>query len=154
MVDHIELHLPEGGPHGLGFIRATKRVEADEWFFKAHFFQDPVVPGSLGLESFLQLLKFAAIERWGHTPEARWEAVAVGAPHEWIYRGQVIPADRLVTVEVAVTKVDEATRRLTADGFLSVDGRVIYGLKDFTVQRREKRAGVEVGAGTGREGKR
>ncbi|MHB9007572.1 MAG: beta-ketoacyl synthase N-terminal-like domain-containing protein [Limisphaerales bacterium] len=156
MVDHIELHLPEGGPHGLGFIRATKRVEADEWFFKAHFFQDPVVPGSLGLESFLQLLKFAAIERWGHTPGTRWEAVAVGAPHEWIYRGQVIPADRLVTVEVAVTKIDEATRRLTADGFLSVDGRVIYGLKDFTVQRREMRAGVEAGpgAGTGRGGKR
>ena len=27
--------------------------------------EDPVTPGSLGLESFLQLLKFAAVERWG-----------------------------------------------------------------------------------------
>jgi 3-hydroxymyristoyl/3-hydroxydecanoyl-(acyl carrier protein) dehydratase len=31
-------------------------VDPSFWFFKAHFFQDPVWPGSLGLESFLQLV--------------------------------------------------------------------------------------------------
>jgi acyl transferase domain-containing protein/3-hydroxymyristoyl/3-hydroxydecanoyl-(acyl carrier protein) dehydratase len=136
MVDAIESYLPNGGPHGLGFIRATKPVQADEWFFKAHFYQDPVVPGSLGLESFLQLLKFMAIKRWGQAAGTRWEAVAVGVPHEWLYRGQVIPKDKLVTVEALVTAVDEQARQLTADGFLSVDGRTIYGMKHFTVRQR------------------
>jgi acyl transferase domain-containing protein/3-hydroxymyristoyl/3-hydroxydecanoyl-(acyl carrier protein) dehydratase len=133
MVDEITVWLPDGGPRGLGFIRGTKRVIENEWFFKAHFFEDPVVPGSLGLESFLQLLKFAAVKRWGHAPSLRWEAVAMNAKHEWVYRGQVIPRDKLVTVEAVVTAWDDEQLLLTADGHLSVDGRIIYGMKNFTV---------------------
>ena len=134
MVDDITVFVADGGPKGLGFIRGTKRVNADEWFFQAHFYQDPVVPGSLGLESFLQLLKFAAVQRWGHAPGTRWEAVATNTQHEWTYRGQVIPRDVLVTVEAVVTAVDDATRTLTGEGFLCVDGRVIYGMKNFVVR--------------------
>jgi len=134
MVDEMPVFIADGGPQRLGFIRGTKRVVAEEWFFQAHFYQDPVVPGSLGLESFLQLLKFAAIERWGHTPGTRWEAVATNTKHEWTYRGQVIPRDALVTVEAVVTAVDDATRTLTGEGFLCVDGRVIYGMKNFVVR--------------------
>ncbi|MFA6544112.1 MAG: beta-ketoacyl synthase N-terminal-like domain-containing protein, partial [Limisphaerales bacterium] len=134
MVDEIPVFIADGGPQRLGFIRGTKRVVADEWFFQAHFYQDPVVPGSLGLESFLQLLKFAAVERWGHAPTLRWEAVAMNTKHEWTYRGQVIPRDALVTVEAVVTAVDDATRTLTGEGFLCVDGRVIYGMKNFVVR--------------------
>mgnify|MGYP003346747719 FL=1 len=136
LLDAIECWIPDGGPHGLGFIRATRRVIPDEWFFKAHFHQDPVVPGSLGLESFLQLLKFVSVERWGHAPGVRHEAVAIGQRHEWTYRGQIIPKDHLVTVEAVITAVDDAGRSLRADGYLSVDGRVIYAMKDFTVQQR------------------
>ena len=135
LLDEIAAWIPDGGPASLGFIRATRRVLADEWFFKAHFYQDPVVPGSLGLESFLQLLKFIAMERWSAAPGARIEAVACGQRHEWTYRGQVIPADHEVTVEAVVTALDEAQRLLRADGFLIVDGRVIYAMKDFTVRQ-------------------
>lgn len=136
MIDRIEVFVPQGGPKGLGFIRGTKCVEPGEWFFKAHFYQDPVVPGSLGLESMLQLLKFVAIQRWGTSPGERWEAVAVPEPHEWVYRGQIIPTDQQVSVEACVTAVDDDQKLLTADGFLSVDGRVIYGMKHFTVRAR------------------
>ena len=62
------------------------------------------------------------------------QAVALDEPHEWIYRGQVIPDNHLVTIEAVVTAVDEASQLLTAEGFLAVDGRVIYGMKKFTVQ--------------------
>ena len=134
MVDEMPVFIADGGPQRLGFIRGTKRVVADEWFFQAHFYQDPVVPGSLGLESFLQLLKFAAVKRWGHAATLRWEAVAMNAKHEWVYRGQVIPRDSLVTVEAGITAVDDEQLMLTADGFLSVDGRVIYGMKNFVVR--------------------
>ena len=138
MVDHIETFIPDGGPKKLGFIRGTKKVVAEDWFFKAHFYQDPVVPGSLGLESFLQLLKYMAVERWEHTDGARWEAVAIDQPHEWVYRGQIIPVDHLVTVEAVVTAIDDETQMITADGFLSVDGRVIYGMKKFTVRAQKR----------------
>ena len=134
LLDEIAAWIPDGGPAALGFIRARRRVVADEWFFKAHFYQDPVVPGSLGLESFLQLLKFIAMERWRAAPGARFEAVACGERHAWTYRGQVIPADHEVTVEAVVTAVDDAQHLLRADGFLIVDGRVIYAMKNFTVR--------------------
>ena len=131
LLDRIVCWLADGGPKGLGYLRATRRVAPDEWFFKAHFHQDPVVPGSLGLESFLQLLRFIAVERWG---SGACESVVANERHEWIYRGQVIPGDREVTVEAVVTAVDEARRLIRADGYLSVDGRVIYGMKDFTTR--------------------
>lgn len=133
MLDRIDLFVPDGGPCGLGFIMGTKDVDPDEWFFKAHFHQDPVTPGSLGLESFLQLMKFVAMERWGWR-EGNTIAVAPGRKHNWLYRGQIIPTDRRVTVEAWITGVDDKERILSADGFLGVDGRLIYRMNDFTVR--------------------
>jgi len=134
MIDRIEQFIPDGGPGGLGYLHGTKRVDPDEWFFKAHFYEDPVTPGSLGLESFTQLLKFAAVERWGWEEGNVFEASALGATHRWLYRGQIVPTNRLVTVVAWVTAVDNERRILTADGFLAVDGKIIYQMNDFTVQ--------------------
>ena len=53
MLDRIDGYWPEGGRAGLGRLRAVKDVDPGEWFFKAHFFQDPVQPGSLGLEAMV-----------------------------------------------------------------------------------------------------
>jgi acyl transferase domain-containing protein/3-hydroxymyristoyl/3-hydroxydecanoyl-(acyl carrier protein) dehydratase len=133
MIDRIELFVPDGGPQGLGYIRGIKEVDPDEWFFKAHFFEDPVTPGSLGLESFLQLVKFAAVERWGWQVGAIVSAVALERKHRWLYRGQVVPTNSRVTVSAWITAVDEQKRTLTADGFLAVDGKLIYQMNDFTV---------------------
>ena len=47
--------------------------------------------------------QFIAIERWGATAKSVCEAVALNEKHEWIYRGQIIPTDREVTVEAVVT---------------------------------------------------
>lgn len=46
----------------------------------------------------------------------------------------MIPTDREVIVQAAITGVDEATRTLRADGFLQVDGRLIYEMKDFSLR--------------------
>jgi 3-hydroxymyristoyl/3-hydroxydecanoyl-(acyl carrier protein) dehydratase len=134
MIDRIDLFVPDGGPARLGYIRGIKEVDPDEWFFKAHFYQDPVTPGSLGLESFLQLLKFVALERWGWHEGDTLAAVATGRRHNWLYRGQVIPTNSRVTVEAWITGVDEAARLLCGDGYLKVDGRLIYRMDDFTVR--------------------
>ena len=134
MIDRVELFIPDGGPVGLGFIRGIKEVDPDEWFFKAHFYQDPVTPGSLGLESFLQLLKFAAVERWGWREGEFLVAAVPERPHRWLYRGQIVPTNRRVTVDAWITAVDDQNRILTVDGFLSVDGKLIYQMNDFTLK--------------------
>jgi len=134
MIDSIELFVADGGPKGLGYLRGMKRVDPDEWFFKAHFYEDPVTPGSLGLESFTQLLKFAAVERWGWREGDVFEAAALGATHRWLYRGQIIPANRKVTVEAWITGVDDERQLITGAGFLSVDGKTIYQMNDFTLR--------------------
>ena len=137
MVDTVELFDPQGGPAGLGFIRGTTKVDPQAWFFKAHFFEDPVWPGSLGLESFLQLLKVIAWRRWGHRSSAqqtRFETLARGQKHTWVYRGQIIPADQQVTVQAVVTDIDDAGQLIRADGFLIVDRRVIYQMSDFAIK--------------------
>ena len=134
MVDAIDGYLPRGGKKGLGLIQGRIAVDPTFWFFKAHFFQDPVWPGSLGLESFIQLLKYVAWKRWKAEPKGGWQTVAVGQPHSWTYRGQVVPTDKEVIVVLEVSEVDDVARRMKADGFLTVDGRVIYQMQDFTLE--------------------
>ena len=135
MLDSVETFIPDGGPAGLGFLRGLKAVDPAEWFFKAHFYQDPVCPGSLGLESFVNLMKAAALRRWPDLPrDARFEAMTLGAKHQWIYRGQISPKNKVVTVEAYITAIDDAAKTIKADGFLIVDGLVIYQMKDFSVR--------------------
>jgi PfaB family protein len=134
MIDRIELFVPDGGPAGLGYLRGIKEVDPEEWFFKAHFYEDPVTPGSLGLESFLQLVKFAAVERWGWDTNSTLASMSLGQRHRWLYRGQIVPANNRVTVEACITACDDERRILVADGFLSVDGRLIYQMNDFSVR--------------------
>ncbi len=137
MVDEISLYLPKGGRNNLGYIEGIANVDQDDWFFKAHFYQDPVWPGSLGLESFLQILKVFAVRRWEEELtdiNYDFESIALNHKHEWIYRGQILPTDSKVTVQAVITQIDDVTRTLTADGFLSVDGRIIYQMKDFALR--------------------
>ncbi len=63
MLDRVTGYWPDGGRAGLGWLRAEKDIDPGEWFFKAHFFQDPVQPGSLGVEAMCQLLQWYLIER-------------------------------------------------------------------------------------------
>jgi 3-hydroxymyristoyl/3-hydroxydecanoyl-(acyl carrier protein) dehydratase len=125
---------PGGGAGGLGRLVAEYDVHPEAWFFKAHFYQDPVWPGSLGLESFIQLLKVVACERWQGGETARLESMALHQPHHWLYRGQILPKDHEVTVSAVVKQVDDTRKLLTADGFLIVDGRIIYQMTDFTLR--------------------
>ncbi len=139
MIEQVQV-VKDGGPSGLGFIRGTTDVNPERWFFKAHFYEDPVWPGSLGLESFLQLLKVFLVEEH---PEAcadgpgathRFETILPREPHEWVYRGQIIPRNRKVTVEAVIDERRRDERRadgVVASGYLTVDGIVIYEMKKF-----------------------
>jgi 3-hydroxymyristoyl/3-hydroxydecanoyl-(acyl carrier protein) dehydratase len=132
MIDRIDAFVPNGGPQGLGYIRGVKKVDPNEWFFKAHFFQDPVCPGSLGIESFLQLIKFAAMNQWPHLAETHRFEWIMDEPHSWSYRGQIIPENKTIEVDAVITKmVDSPVPTLYANGFLKVDGLYIYQMENF-----------------------
>jgi 3-hydroxymyristoyl/3-hydroxydecanoyl-(acyl carrier protein) dehydratase len=132
MIDKIEIYVPDGGPHGLGFIRGVKMVDPEEWFFKAHFYQDPVCPGSLGIESFLQLMKFAALDRWKELADTHRFEMVTGKQHNWTYRGQIIQKNKRVEVDAVITEIREGDNpEIYASGYLKVDGLFIYQMEDF-----------------------
>lgn len=134
MIDELLL-LPNAGPQRLGFVRGSTRVDPAAWFFQAHFHQDPVWPGSLGLESFLQLLKLAAAQRFAPHAAPRFESIALDEAHQWSYRGQITPANQAVEVDAVITRAAHAPRaELFGDGFLRVDGVTIYEMKNFGVR--------------------
>jgi len=58
MMDRITEITADGGKYGKGFIRAELDVHPDQWFFQCHFLNDPVMPGSLGVDAMWQLVGF------------------------------------------------------------------------------------------------
>jgi 3-hydroxymyristoyl/3-hydroxydecanoyl-(acyl carrier protein) dehydratase len=138
MLDRISGLWRSGGRAGLGRLRAEKDVAARQWFFKAHFFQDPVQPGSLGLEAMLQAVSALAIELGlgEGLVGPRFETQASGVTMSWKYRGQVIPENRVVVIDVELTEVRrEASSVLAlAEGSLWVDGKRIYEAKGLGVR--------------------
>ncbi len=131
MLDRITGYWPDGGAAGLGRLRAEKDVDPGAWFFKAHFFQDPVMPGSLGVEAMCQLLQWYMIDRGvgADLPDPRFEPVALHEPLKWKYRGQIVPGDQLITIELDVLEIRGTTAFATA--WLWVDGRRIYHVERF-----------------------
>jgi 3-hydroxymyristoyl/3-hydroxydecanoyl-(acyl carrier protein) dehydratase len=138
MLDRIECYWPEGGAAGLGQVRAVKDIDPGEWFFKAHFFQDPVQPGSLGLEAMLQTLQWYLLQQEGLDEMAapRFESIALGRTHTWKYRGQVLPHHRRVQTTLEVTERGRDGRGLyaIADASLWADGQRIYEARSLGVR--------------------
>ena len=126
LIDRVTGFWPEGGKAGLGKWRANKDVDPSEWFFKAHFFQDPVQPGSLGIEAMIQLAQFVMLHRGmaKGMKNPHFEALASGDELKWKYRGQVVPKNKLIQTELEVTKVTADT--LWCEAHLWVDGKRIY----------------------------
>ena len=106
-LDRVTGYWPEGGAEGLGRVRAERCIDADDWYFKAHFFQDPVQPGSLGIEAMIQALQFFMLESgMGEDIETpRFEPIGLNQPMTWKYRGQVVPLNEKVQVTLDVTEV-------------------------------------------------
>lgn len=133
MLDRITGYWPDGGSAGLGRLRSEKDVRPDAWFFRAHFFQDPVQPGSLGLEAMCQLLQFHLLEQGAAdgVEHPRFEPVLPGREASWTYRGQITPADRLIRVDMDIVEsgTDARGPYAVADASLWGDDTCIYRVR-------------------------
>ena len=138
MLDRVDHFDPSGGSAGLGLIRGRQAITPSAWYFKAHFFRDPVQPGSLGLDALIQLMKRAILLKGLVTApnEARFESLATGSPVSWTYRGQVTPRNHEVTTLIEITGIEKGGQAtlVTADGSLWCDGLKIYAAKGLTIR--------------------
>ncbi|WP_073839326.1 beta-ketoacyl synthase N-terminal-like domain-containing protein [Micromonospora sp. CB01531] len=141
MLDRITGYDPTGGAAGLGRVTGEKDVAAGEWFFRAHFFQDPVQPGSLGIEALYQLLQWYLLERGAGAGMAapQFEILTGNRPLVWKYRGQVAPYHHTISSELEVTEYGEDAdgRYALAKAWLWVDGKRIYRSVDIGVRVRD-----------------
>jgi acyl transferase domain-containing protein/3-hydroxymyristoyl/3-hydroxydecanoyl-(acyl carrier protein) dehydratase/1-acyl-sn-glycerol-3-phosphate acyltransferase len=130
MLDRVDGLWPAAGKAGLGQMRAVKDVDTDEWFFKAHFFQDPVQPGSLGIEAMIQALQLFMLQAGmdDGIVVPRFESIGTETELKWKYRGQVLPHHRTVhtTIEITAAGRDERGAWATCDASLWSDGKRIY----------------------------
>lgn len=134
-LDEVIVVDEQGGKAGLGFYEAVKHIDPDEWFFTAHFFLDPVMPGSLGLEAALQLARFVLEDRTGR--KRRVTPIRLGIPHEWKYRGQMRRPVKRMTLELDVTSISDD--EIVFDAVLRGDGTAIYELIGFGITAVEPR---------------
>jgi len=128
MFDRITNVSLEGGKHGKGEIVAEFDINPDLWFFQCHFQGDPVMPGCLGVDAVWQLLGFYL--GWTGAPGSG-RALGMG---ECKFTGQILPENKKVTYRVDIKRV--INRKLVlgiGDGEVSVDGKVIYEMKDLKV---------------------
>ncbi len=131
------LIAPDGGPQGQGYSYATNTVDPRDWYFTCHFHDDPVMPGSLGLETVVQALQAYALQT-GLGADLTNPRFGLVENHEmvWKYRGQVLSDSQQVAVEVQITNIQRigADVIILADASLWKDTLRIYEFKNVGVR--------------------
>ena len=126
MLDRIVDINPTGGKYGKGQIIAEFDLHPDQWFFKCHFADDPIMPGSLGVDGLCQLLGFYL--GWlGYKGNGR--ALGLG---EVKYLYEVKPIDSTLRYELDIKRC----RTQTAGTLAFADGEIsIHGIKTMKANR-------------------
>jgi 3-hydroxymyristoyl/3-hydroxydecanoyl-(acyl carrier protein) dehydratase len=130
----------EGGKFELGVILGEKIVNNSEWFYSNHFFQDPVMPGSLGVEAITQSLWLYARnvfeDKYFKDPIVEFSSTN---SLSWKYRGQVTPKNKILNFEIHLKNKDFSASSilLLADADFWVDGKKIYTVQNISMTIRK-----------------
>jgi len=128
----------QGGNHGLGRVSASRMIRPSDWFFACHFFEDPVMPGSLGIEAILQAMQAFALDQdlGKDFRSPHFSSWVPGAQVTWKYRGQITPHNtRQMILEAHILQVDRTPDLVTlrADASLWADATRIYEIKNLAI---------------------
>jgi 3-hydroxyacyl-[acyl-carrier protein] dehydratase/trans-2-decenoyl-[acyl-carrier protein] isomerase len=124
MIDRITHISDEGGDYGKGEIIAELDIKKDAWFFDCHFFSDPVMPGSLGIDAMWQLIGWIG-------GQGRGRALGGGKIK---FTGQVTPSTKMITYHLHMKRVINSRLVMgIADATLKADDKVIYTGEDLRV---------------------
>ncbi len=128
--------VKDGGKYGKGYVFATKNVKPYDWFFTCHFYQDPVMPGSLGVEAIIQAIKlYALVQGIGADIKDAHFAQVVSHQTVWKYRGQIKQTDPEMNIELHIKDIRYEDQKITLLGDASLFKRKlrIYEVKDLAV---------------------
>jgi 3-hydroxymyristoyl/3-hydroxydecanoyl-(acyl carrier protein) dehydratase len=124
----------EGGLFSKGYAIASRRNSPNDWFYENHFFQDPVMPGSLGIEAIVQALK--AIVH-SSTKSTNPVTLSPGMGFKWKYRGQVLKNHQKMVVDLHIQdqKIVNGVKVFKANANLWTDETRIYELQNLSVHQ-------------------
>jgi len=125
---------PRGGVHKKGYLYFKQTIPPSSWFYRAHFYQDPVMPGSLGVETMSQaLIKYAAF--WDIPEDQQWR-IKPDQKTSWKYRGQIIRAVDQIEIELHIKSITAGDQgwEILADGDLWNGEVRIYHISDLALE--------------------
>ena len=124
-----------GGKAGIAYVHGLRKIDASDWFFRYHFHQDPVMPGSLGVEAIIELMQTYALKNDLGAAFTNPRFIAPATVVKWKYRGQITPLNKQMSLDVHITEIITETGevRLIGDANLSKDGLRIYEVKDIVL---------------------
>jgi 3-hydroxymyristoyl/3-hydroxydecanoyl-(acyl carrier protein) dehydratase len=125
------------GEHREGYVYASRRNLPEDWFYACHFREDPVMPGSLGIEAIFQAMKVFARQQSNSTAAA---GLVTGQKMNWSYRGQVLQRHRQMQLEVHFKKSRRTgnTTHFSGDASLWADDARIYEVRNLAIAVEEE----------------
>jgi 3-hydroxymyristoyl/3-hydroxydecanoyl-(acyl carrier protein) dehydratase len=133
---HELIIAKDKGKFGKGYIHATKFIKTYDWFFTCHFYLDPVMPGSLGVESILQAMQVFALQQdLGKDFKSPKFVQVANHKTNWKYRGQILPPVEEMHLEVHIKNVERIGAQLVivAEAYLWNDKMRIYQVTDIAL---------------------
>ena len=134
------LLVKDGGQFNKGYIHCSKAIHAYDWFFTCHFYSDPVMPGSLGVEAILQAMQlFALQQELGKDFKAPRFVQVENNKTEWKYRGQIKVDVKNMHLEVHFKSIEKRGDILVliANAYLWNEATRIYQLTDLALGIQE-----------------
>ncbi len=128
--------VKEGGQYGKGYIYGHQAINLYDWFFTCHFYQDPVMPGSLGVEAILQAMQtFALQQNLGKEFKSPRFVQLPNQKTVWKYRGQILLGVENMHCEVHFKTIERrgAQLALIADAYLWNEDTRIYQVTDLAL---------------------
>ena len=131
--------VADGGKYGKGYVHSMKLIDPTDWFYPCHFYKDPVMPGSLGVEAMIESLQVFALQQDLGKDFINPRFGLVEGEAKWTYRGQIIPDNDVMTLEVHIKEIKKSSSRIDiiADGNLWKDGLRIYSVESIGLSIQE-----------------